>query len=110
MMTELGLGSDDYLQSQHRQSATVGSINAFSSMRGTVADEQAVSAQLVLSSKALLRHAEEQSQLMRDTLETVRFDETGEDSRVDQPAAVAGATSPSPAMATDWQWPLRAPA
>ena len=76
MMTELGLGSDDYLQSQHRQSATVGSINAFSSMRGTVADEQAVSAQMVLSSKALLRHAEEQSQLMRDTLETVRFDET----------------------------------
>jgi Zn-dependent M16 (insulinase) family peptidase len=76
MMTELGLGTDDYLQAQHRQSATVGAINAFSSMRGTVADEQAVSAYLVLSSKALLRHSEEQSQLMRDTLDTVRFDET----------------------------------
>tara|TARA_R110001592_G_scaffold337300_1_gene623593 strand:- start:207927 stop:210878 length:2952 start_codon:yes stop_codon:yes gene_type:complete len=76
MMTELGLGADDYLQAQHRQSATVGSINAFSSMRGTVADEQAVSAHLVLSSKALLRHSEQQSQLMRDTLDTVRFDET----------------------------------
>ena len=76
MMTELGLGADDYLQAQHRQSATVGSINAFTSMRGTVDDEQAVSAHLVLSSKALLRHSEQQSQLMRDTLDSVRFDET----------------------------------
>jgi Zn-dependent M16 (insulinase) family peptidase len=76
MMTELGMGSEDYLQAQHRQSATVGAIHAFSSMRGTVADEQAVSAYLVLSSKALLRHCEQQAQLMHDTLNSVRFDET----------------------------------
>lgn len=75
-LTELGLGSGDYLEAQHRQAATVGSISAFSSMRGAVADEQTVSAQLVLSSKALHRNASEQTLLMRDTLKTVRFDET----------------------------------
>jgi Zn-dependent M16 (insulinase) family peptidase len=77
MLTELGLGSQDYLQVQHRQAATVGSINAFSSMRGTVGDEQAISGNFVISSKALLKNAQEQSQLMRATLESARFDETG---------------------------------
>ena len=68
ILTELGLGKADYLEAQHRQSATVGAINAFSSMRGAVDDEQSVSAYLALSSKALLRNTPEQSRLMRDTL------------------------------------------
>jgi len=75
ILTELGLGGSSYLEAQHRQSATVGAINAYSSMRGAVDDEQAVKARIVLSSKALLRNAQEQARLMRDTLETVRFDE-----------------------------------
>jgi presequence protease len=74
-LTELGLGSDSYLEAQHRQSAEVGSINAFTSMRGQVDDEQAVTANFVLSSKALLRNAEQQASLMRDTVELARFDE-----------------------------------
>ena len=77
MLTELGLGGEDYLQAQHRQAATVGSINAFSSMRGAVGDEQDISGNFVISSKALLKSAGEQSQLMRATLETARIDETG---------------------------------
>ncbi|MEM1403097.1 MAG: insulinase family protein [Pseudomonadota bacterium] len=76
MAAELGLGDSDYLQTQHRQSSTVGSINLFTSMRGGVDDEQAVQASLVLSSKALLSKADEQAALMRDTLERLRFDET----------------------------------
>nr|MBP6700115.1 peptidase M16 [Halioglobus sp.] len=52
-----------------------GSLSAYSSMRGAVDDEQAVSARIVLSSKALLRNAQAQAELMRDTLENVRFDE-----------------------------------
>ncbi len=76
ILTELGLGSTDYLEAQHRQSATVGAINAFSSMRGAIDNEQSVTAYLALSSKALLRNTLEQSRLMRDTLESVRFDET----------------------------------
>jgi presequence protease len=76
ILTELGLADSDYLEAQHRQSATVGSINAYSSMRGSVNDEQAITANFVLSSKALLRNAAAQAQLMHDTLHTVRFDET----------------------------------
>jgi Zn-dependent M16 (insulinase) family peptidase len=76
VLTELGLGDDSYLDIQHRQSATVGGISAFTSMRGAVDDEQAVAANFVLSSKALLRNAGEQTQLMHDTLHRVRFDET----------------------------------
>jgi presequence protease len=77
ILTELGMAAADYLSVQHRQSATVGSINAFTSMRGRVDDEQAITANFVLSSKALLRNAADQAQLMHDTLRTARFDETG---------------------------------
>jgi len=76
MLTELGLGEEDYLQAQHRQSATVGAINAFTSMRGAIDDEQEISGYFVLSSKALLRNAEQQAKLMHDTLQGARFDET----------------------------------
>ena len=75
LLTELGLGDTDYLETQHRQSASVGSINAFLSMRGSVDDEQSLQANMVLSSKALARHTNEQSRLLRDTLQSVRFDE-----------------------------------
>lgn len=75
LLTETGLGTDDYLAVQHRQSATVGSISAWTSARGGVDDEQQVSAHLVLSSKALGRHTREQVALMGDTLRTPRFDE-----------------------------------
>lgn len=76
MLTELGLGDTSYLEAQRRQAATVGSINAFTSMRGTVEDEQSVSGHFIISSKALLKNSADQSTLMRDTLESVRFDET----------------------------------
>jgi len=74
-LTELGLGSGSYLAAQHRQSAEVGSIHAFTSMRGKVDDAQSVTANFVLSSKALLRNAQKQARLMVDTMHTARFDE-----------------------------------
>ncbi len=77
VVTEVGLGEADYLAVQDRQSAVCGAINAFTSMRGGVGDVQAASAYMVLSSKALLRNQAKQSQLMRDTLESARFDEHG---------------------------------
>jgi Zn-dependent M16 (insulinase) family peptidase len=73
--TELGLGEADYLETQHRQSAAVGGINVYTSMRGDVDDAQRVRANLVLSSKALQRKADDQLALMRDTREALRFDE-----------------------------------
>lgn len=75
MATELGLGDADYLSTQLRQAAGVGSISFYTSMRGSVHSEQQLCASLVLSSKALLRQAKEQSALMRDTLLSLRFDE-----------------------------------
>jgi presequence protease len=74
-LTEVGLGEDSYLDVQDRQSATCGSINAFTSMRGDISNEQDVAAYLVLSSKSLRRNSTATSKLMRDTLESVRFDE-----------------------------------
>lgn len=68
ILTELGVRGEDYLATQQRQSATVGSLNAFSSMRGNVDDEQQFGAHFVLSSKALARNAVAQVGLMQDTL------------------------------------------
>ena len=76
ILTEVGLGSESYMAVQQRQAATVGSISTFISMRGNADDEQAVSANFTLSSKALLRNASEQVQLMYDTLHNVHFTET----------------------------------
>ncbi len=76
ILTEVGLGEDSYLAIQQRQAATVGSISAFVSMRSRADDEQTVDANFTLSSKALLRNAQGQTQLMSDTLHRVRFAET----------------------------------
>ncbi len=75
MLTELGIGNSNYLQTQERQSETVGAISAFPGMRGAVDDEQAVTGFFTLSSKALVRNAGAQATLMRDTLSAARFDE-----------------------------------
>ena len=75
-LTELGLNGGSYLDSQQRQASTVGSINAFTSLRGSVDSEQELSANFILSSKALLSKAGVQNRLMRDTLEMVSFGET----------------------------------
>ncbi|MBD2858484.1 insulinase family protein [Spongiibacter sp. KMU-158] len=76
LLTELGLGEQNYLQVQSRQAQVCGGISAYSSMRGAINNEQELGAYLVLSSKALLRNASEQAQLMRKTLEQIRFTET----------------------------------
>lgn len=75
VLSELGVAGEDYLSTQQRQSASVGSLNAFTSMRGSVDDEQNLSANFVLSSKALARHGAEQTALMRDTLLQPSFKE-----------------------------------
>ena len=75
MLTEVGLGSTDYLQTQTRQAAVCGSINAFNSIRGGADNEQQSLGYAFISSKALTRFHREQSELIRDTLEQARFDE-----------------------------------
>src|SRR5690606_8026667 len=48
-VTELGVGDKDYLATQRWQAEVVGSINAFSSVRGSGDDVQAIDAYLTLS-------------------------------------------------------------
>jgi len=74
-LTELGVGEQDYLQTQARQAAICGSINAFTTLRSDIDNEQQLKAYLILSSKALGRNQQQQAELMRETIEDIRFDE-----------------------------------
>ena len=76
ILTEVGLGEESYMAVQQRQAASVGAISAFVAMRGSPDDEQSVTAHVSLSTKALLRNAQAQTQLMYDTLHHVHFTET----------------------------------
>ena len=75
LMGELGCGTEDYLQMQDRQSATVGSLTAATLTRSSRANVQDCSAWFLLSSKALANRSDGQVALMSDTLERTRFDE-----------------------------------
>lgn len=74
-LTELGLGEQDYLHTQRWQSQVSGSISAYHSVRGGVDDVQQTDAYLTLSAKALTRNQQALSELMWETLHSVRFDE-----------------------------------
>jgi presequence protease len=75
-LTEVGIGSDDYLAVQHRQAATVGSISASTSLRSHANDPQQLQGYFSLSSRALARNVGVQGELMQATLEQVRFNES----------------------------------
>ena len=74
-LTELGVGDKDYLQTQAWQAEVCGGINAFTTMRAAIDDEQSIKSYLVISSKALSRNQHQQAELMQQTLQAVRFDE-----------------------------------
>lgn len=76
VVTELGLVDQSYLDVQNRQSATTGGIAAFSSVKGGVSDEQSVKGVMIFSGKALSRNHEKLSDLLHETLESTRFDES----------------------------------
>lgn len=74
-LTQLGCAGQDYLVIQALQSGISGGVHASSSMRGGIADAQAVKGHFVLSGKSLVRNHEALSKLMHDTLVAPRFDE-----------------------------------
>jgi Zn-dependent M16 (insulinase) family peptidase len=74
-LTELGVGDKDYLQTQAWQAEVCGGINAFTTMRADIDDEQKIRSYLVISSNALSRNQQQQAELMQQTLQAVRFDE-----------------------------------
>ena len=75
LLTELGIGDKDYLQTQQLQASVVGSLNAFSSIRTLGDSVQQCDAYLTLSAKALGRQHQAMNKLMRETIDTIRFDE-----------------------------------
>ncbi len=75
-LTEVGLGSNSYLDIQQRQSQVVGSIGSFYSLRNFTDDPQKVHAYTTLSAKALNGNQRAMNELMSDTLHNARFDES----------------------------------
>ncbi len=74
-LTELGCGDKNYLQSQAWQDAVSGGVSAYTSVRGSVDDEQKIKAHFVFSGKALARNHQALNEMMSEMLEQVRFDE-----------------------------------
>ncbi len=74
-LAELGVGDRDYLAVQRWQAEVVGSLSAYSTVRGQSDDVQAIDAYLTLSSKALARNHSAMDELLKATLDQTRFDE-----------------------------------
>ncbi len=74
-LTELGLGSRSYLETQSWQASVVGAIRAFFTVRGATDDVQTSDGYFTLSAKALARNQTAMSDLLQQTLEQPRFDE-----------------------------------
>ena len=72
---ELGTGNRDYMETQALQASVTGGISAYISRRSARENEQDVSSYLFLSGKALLRNSKALSEILRDTLSSLRFDE-----------------------------------
>ncbi len=74
-LTELGCNGLDYRQTQAWQARVCGGIGAYYKVRGAIDDNAKVKGLFVLSGKALQRNYGALNELMRKTLESVRFDE-----------------------------------
>ena len=74
-LTELGCNGFDYRQTQAWQAQVSGGIGAYYKVRGAIDDNARVKGFFVLSGKALQRNHGALTELMRKTLESVRFDE-----------------------------------
>lgn len=75
MMTELGIGESDYLTVQERQAQVCGGLGASNSIRATIEDRQSLNGYFILSTKALVPNVKAMSELLKDTMLSVRFDE-----------------------------------
>ena len=73
--TETGAGGNDYLAQQQKQTALVGSLTSYASVKGSVADANDLQGYLVMSGKALAAKSADFSALMKETWEAARFDE-----------------------------------
>ncbi len=75
-LSELGCNGLDYRQTQAWQARVSGGIGAYYKVRGAIDDNSRVKGHFVLSGRALKRNHSALTELLRKTLETIRFDET----------------------------------
>ncbi|MGB1092307.1 MAG: insulinase family protein, partial [Oceanobacter sp.] len=75
--TEVGAADNDYLTQQMKQTALVGSLTSYATVRASVSDCEQLLGYLVMTGKALGRNASDFSTLMKETWEQARFDESG---------------------------------
>lgn len=75
-LTEIGVGARDYAEVQTWQARTSGGLSCFSSIRSKLHDVQKTYATISFSSKSLAANHSAMTQLLQETFEHVRFDET----------------------------------
>src|SRR5690606_24838963 len=74
--TEVGAGGNDYLFQQQKQTATVGSLTAYASIKGAVDNCNKLQGYLVMTGKALTAKAADFSALMQETWNSADFSES----------------------------------
>lgn len=75
MLSEAGFGDNDYIAAQRQQAAICGGLGAYTAIRARPQDEQDIIGKLVISTRGLNRNHAAMTRLLRETFETVRFDE-----------------------------------
>ncbi|MFL0806863.1 MAG: insulinase family protein [Oceanobacter sp.] len=75
--SEVGAAGNDYLQQQQKQTALVGSLTAYHSIRSQVDTVDQLQGYAVLTGKALGSKAQPFAELMQQTWQEARFDESG---------------------------------
>ena len=73
--TEVGAGGRDYLAQQQKQTALVGSLTSYASIKGSVADADDLQGYLVMSGKALNAKADDFSALIKETWDSPALNE-----------------------------------
>ncbi len=76
LMTEVGNNGQNYLEVQRQQSAICGGIGVSFSLRGTPQNAQDIRGYLMSTSKALYRNQAAMTDLMSNTLDSCRLDES----------------------------------
>lgn len=75
MIGDLGAGDRDYLAIQNEITANTGGIGSFSTLRGSISNEQQTKGYLAYSGKALNRNSGRLAELLQQLVQQARFDE-----------------------------------
>ena len=73
--TEVGAAGHDYMTQQQRQTAVLGSLSSYVSIKGTVEDCNNMSGYLVMTGKALAGQSQEFSDIIKETWQSADFKE-----------------------------------